>query len=198
MRSIHSFVVEPLGGRYNNTKKIGDKELIINTEIYNHQFVNRQATILSCPIVGDDLGLVPGSTVIVHHNVFRRWHDVKGKERNSRSYFDENTYIVNADQIFLHKQLIGEWKAPKGFSFIKPIKSIDKYSIDKEKELMGIIKYSDGFHNVGDVVGVRPNSKYEFIIDNERLYRVMNSFITIKYEYKGNEEEYNPSWANSS
>jgi len=25
----------------------------------------------------------------------------------------------------------------------------------------------------------------------------MNNFITIKYEYQGNEEEYNPSWAQS-
>ena len=49
-----------------------------------------------------------------------------------------------------------------------------------------------------DLVGVRPNSKYEFIIDGQRLYRVMNHFITIKYEYQGDEEEYNPSWAKSS
>jgi hypothetical protein len=26
---------------------------------------------------------------------------------------------------------------------------------------------------------------------------VMNKFITIKYEYQGNEEEYNPSWTQS-
>ena len=38
-------------------------------------------------------------------------------------------------------------------------------------------------------------SIYEFIIDGKRLYRVYSKFITIKYEYQGNEEEYNPSWA---
>tara|TARA_R110002012_G_scaffold56226_1_gene143981 strand:+ start:1082 stop:1678 length:597 start_codon:yes stop_codon:yes gene_type:complete len=198
MKSVYGFVIKPIGGRYNNTKNIGGKELIVNTEMYNHQFVNRKATVISRPIVGNNLGLNPGDTVIVHHNVFRRWHDVKGRERNSKSYFNEDTYIVNSDQIFLHKPLVGSWSAPKGFSFIKPIKSIEKYNMDCERELMGIIKYSDGSHDIGDVVGVRPNSKYEFIIDGQRLYRVMNSFITIKYEYKGNEEEYNPSWANSS
>ena len=46
-----------------------------------------------------------------------------------------------------------------------------------------------------ELVGFKPNSEHEFIIDKERLYRVMNKFITIKYEYKGDEEEYNPSWA---
>ena len=49
-----------------------------------------------------------------------------------------------------------------------------------------------------ELVGFTPNSEYEFVINGERLYRVMNKFITIKYEYQGNEEEYNPSWAQSS
>lgn len=60
---------------------------------------------------------------------------------------------------------------------------------------MGIVKYSDKTVNVGDLVGFRPNSEYEFIVDGERLYRVLSNFITIKYEYQGDEEEYNPSWA---
>ena len=50
----------------------------------------------------------------------------------------------------------------------------------------------------GDLVGFTPISTYEFIIDGERLYRVLTSQITIKYEYQGNEKEYNPSWASSS
>jgi hypothetical protein len=60
------------------------------------------------------------------------------------------------------------------------------------------VKYTDGTHSEGDLVGFTPVSKYEFVIGGKRLYRVMNQFITIKYEYKGNEEEYNPSWAYSS
>ena len=43
-------------------------------------------------------------------------------------------------------------------------------------------------------MGFTPDSEYEFIIDDERLYRVLTKEITIKYEYKGQEEEYNPSW----
>ena len=41
MRSIYNFVVEPIGNRYNNAKKLGDKELILNTDIFNHKFINR-------------------------------------------------------------------------------------------------------------------------------------------------------------
>ena len=49
-----------------------------------------------------------------------------------------------------------------------------------------------------DLIGYKPKTECEFIIDNERLYRVLSNFITIKYEYQGDEEEYNPSWAKSS
>ena len=196
MKAPFDFVIKPKGNRYNNTTKVGSSELIINTEIYNHQFVNRQAIVKSVPTAFKTV-IQPGDEVIVHHNVFRRWHDIKGKEKNSRSYFDENTYLVKEDQIFLYKRN-GEWKAPKGYCFVQPIKERNKLGVDKEESCIGIVKYTDGSYKEGDLVGFTPFSTYEFIIDGKRLYRVMTQFITIKYEYEGNEEEYNPSWAKSS
>ena len=193
MKSVYNFVVTPKGERYNNKKKVGDSELILNTEIYNHQFVNRTAIVKSIPLIGYT-DIQPGDEVIVHHNVFRRWHNVKGIEKNSRSFFDENTYLINQDQIFLYKRF-WEWQAPKGYCFVKPLKKIDQFNIESEKPLQGIVKYSDGTVKEGDLVGFRPSSEYEFIVDGERLYRVLSNFITIKYEYQGDEEEYNPIWA---
>ena len=193
MKSVYNFVVTPKGERYNNKKKVGDSELILNTEIYNHQFVNRTAIVKSIPLIGDT-DIQPGDEVIVHHNVFRRWHNVKGIEKNSRSFFDENTYLINQDQIFLYKRN-EEWNAPKGYCFVKPLKAIDQFNIESEKPLQGIVKYSDGTVEVNELVGFRPSSEYEFVVDGERLYRVLSNFITIKYEYQGDEEEYNPSWA---
>ena len=196
MKSVYNFVVTPVGKRYNNVKKVGDKELVLNTEIFNHQYVNRKATVISKPIIGDtDIDV--GSDVILHHNVFRRWHNVKGIEKNSKSYFIENTYIVNLDQIFLYKKF-WEWKSPKGFCWVKPIKNKDKYANSEVQENVGIIKYTDGSFEINDLVGFTPISNYEFVIDGELLYRVYTKFITIKYEYQGNEEAYNPSWAQSS
>ena len=196
MKSVYNFVVKPKGERYNNTRKIGDSELILNTEIYNHQYVNREAIVISTPIIGDT-DIQPGDTVIVHHNVFRRWHNVKGIEKNSRSYFDESTYFITSDQIFLYKRN-EEWIAPKGYCFVKPLKAIDQFNIEQEKPLQGIVKYSDGTVDINDLIGFKPSSEYEFVVDGERLYRVLSNFITIKYEYQGDEEEYNPSWAKSS
>ncbi len=196
MKSVYNFVVTPKGERYNNKKKVDGGELILNTEIFNHQFVNRTAIVKSIPLIGDT-DIQPGDEVIVHHNVFRRWHNVKGIEKNSRSFFDENTYLINQDQIFLYKRN-EKWYAPKGYCFVKPLKKVDQFNIESEKPLQGIVKYSDGTVEVGELVGFRPSSEYEFVVDGERLYRVLSNFITIKYEYQGNEEEYNPSWAQSS
>ena len=192
MNSVYNFVITPAGERYNNKKKVGDNNLILNTEIYNHEYVNREGVVISCPIVGNT-SIKPGDKVIVHHNVFRRWHDIKGVEKNSKAYFNEDTYFINDDQIFLYKRN-DKWIAPKGYCFVKPLKAIDQFNIESEKPLQGIVKYSDGTVKVNDLIGFRPKSEYEFIVDSERLFRVLSNFITIKYEYQGDEEEYNPSW----
>ena len=191
MNAYKDYIIEPIGDRYNNSVRIGEKELVLNTEIFNHQYINRHARIIATPLLFQS-PLKVGDEVIVHHNIFRRWHDVKGVERNSRSYWEENKYIVSEDQIYLYNN-----KAMPGFSFVKPIKSDNKLDIKKEKPLIGIVKYSDGTFNRKELVGFTPNSEFEFIIDGKRLYRVMNKFITIKYEYQGNEKEYNPSWTKS-
>ena len=196
MKSVYDFVVTPKGERYNNTKTLDGGELILNTEIYNHEYVNREATVTSTPLVGH-AEIIRGDTVLVHHNVFRRWNNVKGIEKNSKSFFDEKTYLITQDQIFLYKRY-WEWKAPKGYCFVKPLKAVDQFNIESEKPLQGIVKYSDGTVEVNDLVGFKPSSEYEFIVDGERLYRVLSNFITIKYEHQGDEEEYNPSWAQGS
>ena len=91
MKSVYNFVVKPKGERYNNTKKVGDSKLILNTEIFNHQYINREAVVISTPIIGNT-DIKSSDTVIVHHNVFRRWHNIQGVEKNSKNYFNENTY----------------------------------------------------------------------------------------------------------
>jgi len=197
MRGLYYFVVKPVESRYNNVKKIGDKSLITNTENFTHQNVNRNAIVISIP-KGVKTNIKPGDEIIVHHNVFRRWKDVRGIEQNSKGYFEEDKYFVQLDQIYLYKQN-NQWKSINDYCFIKPIHAIDNFSIEKEEPLIGVLKYTNNSKelkqlNVGDLVGFVPRSEYEFIINNERLYRVLTKAITIKYEYQGKEREYNPSW----
>ena len=196
MRSIFDFVVEPVGNRYNNTKNIDGVDLILNTQIFTHQSVNRLAIVKSLPITGDT-NISIGDQVIVHHNVFRRYHDVRGVEKNGKSYIDDNNYLCSFDQIFLYKNK-DEWKAPRGYSFVKPIESNNIFNLNKELPSIGVVKYLDeNFDSQiqqGDLVGFTPGSEYEFIVDDERLYRVRSQSLTIRYEYQGDEKEYNPSW----
>ena len=194
MKSVHDFLITPAGERYNNISESG---LILNTEMQNHNYVNREAIVLSCPVLGNDTGIEVGDKILVHHNIFRRFRDVRGIEKNSSSYFKEDLYFCYHNQIFLYKRN-NVWSCPKGYCFVKPLKAIDQFNIESEKPLQGIVKYSDGTVEVNELVGFRPSSEYEFVVDGERLYRVLSNFITIKYEYQGDEEEYNPSWAQSS
>ena len=197
MQGLFDFIVTPVNSRYNNTKKIGDKKLILNTEIFTHKNVNRNAIVLATP-KAFKTKIKVGDEVLIHHNVFRRFSDIRGEEKNSRSYFKEDKYFVDKEQIYLYKQN-GKWKSIDDYCFVKPIKSHDIFNTEPEQPLVGILKYTNDSKEldnlkVNDLVGFTPNSEFEFVIDNERLYRVLTKAITVKYEYQGKEEEYNPSW----
>lgn len=198
MRHTHCYIVEPINGRYNNKKNVDNNELILNTSIEDHKFVNRNGLIIALPIINENEHLQVGDEVIVHHNVFRRYYDMRGNEKNSSSYFEEDKYFCYYDQIFLYKR-DGKWYTPPGFCFVKSIHSLNNLTEDKEEPLTGVLKHvgSDlrgfGLDN-DDLIGFTPNSEYEFVIDNERLYRVPINSISIKYERKGSEVEYNTSW----
>ena len=197
MHSVFNYLVEPKGSRSTGKKEVEGQELLLNTELQNHEYVNRIGTVLSLPLVTVYKELKEGDDVIVHHNVFRRFRDVRGKEKDSKNYLSENVYLVQPDQVYAYKRN-NEWKALDGFVFVMPIKETRMFSVNDERSLVGIVKYSNGEFEKEQLIGFRPNSEYEFIIEGQRLYRVPVNSITIKYEHQGNEEEYNPGWAQSS
>ena len=49
MKSLYQFIVKPFKERYDNIKKLNDKELIVNTCIENHIFVSKKAVVVSTP-----------------------------------------------------------------------------------------------------------------------------------------------------
>tara|TARA_R110000751_G_scaffold56501_1_gene120467 strand:- start:571 stop:1164 length:594 start_codon:yes stop_codon:yes gene_type:complete len=197
MHSVFNYLVAPKGSRTTGVKKIEGQTLLLNTDLQNHEYSNRIGKLLSLPLANVYNELREGDDVIVHHNIFRRFRDVRGQEKNSKNYLSEDIYLVQPDQIYAYKRN-NEWKALEGFVFVMPIKETKMFSLDSEKPLIGIVKYSNGEFKEDDLIGFRPNSEYEFIIEGQRLYRVPANSITIKYEHQGNEEEYNPGWAQSS
>ena len=191
MKAVFDFIVTP--------KEQKQTSFILNTELQNHLFVNRIGIVLATPI-NNDTGIEEGDEIVVHHNVFRTFRDIKGKEKKSKSFYKDNLYFVSPSQIYAYKRTT-QWKALKGFNFVQPLKENNMFSINKEKPLVGILKFKDpNLRGVTeqDLVGFKPESEYEFVLDKMKLYRVSSNSITIKYEYEGNEEAYNPSWAQSS
>jgi len=137
MKSLYNFIVKPLTTRYNNKKQIGDKTLIINTTIENHRFVSKEAVVVSVPAAYSSRIKV-GDKVYVHHNLFRRWYDQKGRERNSSTYFKDDLYFCNISQIYMYNG-----KCNLDYCFVKPILNKDILSTEKEQPNVGIVKYSN-------------------------------------------------------
>ena len=197
MKSLYNFIIKPYETRYDNVRQVDDKELIINTGIEDHKFVSKKAVVVSTP-AAFDTDIRCGDTVYVHHNIFRRYYDMRGKEKNSSTFFKDELYFCNLDQIYMYNL-----KPHLDYCFVKPILNKSNLSVDKEKEHFGILKYSNksleavGL-NPGDLVVFTPNSEFEFIVEGERLYCMKSNDIAVTHEYEGNEEENNPSWAESN
>ncbi|GAF84060.1 unnamed protein product [marine sediment metagenome] len=201
MKSLFDFIVEPYGQRYSNKVKVGDKSLIINTQVETFKSVNNIAKVIEVPLSVKTV-IKKGDLIMIHHNVFRRWYNVKGKEKNSKSFFKDDLYFVQPDQIYLYKNN-DRWHTVNDRCFISPIKNTDNRLSDQEQYLIGVLKYGNSALealeiNEGDLVGYKPFGEYDFVVDGKRLYCMKSNDIVIKYERQGNEVEYNPSWAQSS
>ena len=72
MKSINNFIVTPFESRYNNKKKVGDQELIINANIESFRHISKNAVVVATPSnIKTDIR--PGDEVMIHHNIFRRY-----------------------------------------------------------------------------------------------------------------------------
>ena len=197
MKSLYQFIVKPFNNRYDNIKKLDDKYLIINTSIEKHLFVSKKAVVVSTP-AAFKTKIKIGDIVYVHHNIFRRYYDIRGVEKNSSTYFKDNMYFCNVDQIYMYND-----KCHLNYCFVKPIINKNELDVNIEQPNVGIIKYTNSSLEAlkikpGTLVTFTPNSEFEFIINDERLYCMKSNDIALIHEHKGNEKEYNPSWAKSS
>ena len=181
MNSIYNLIIST-NNRYNNSVDVDGNELIVNTEITERDayFVNRIGTVVGTPLA-IQTPLEKGDEVIVHHNVFRRWFDVRGNERNSGSYIDEDLYTVDLSQVYAYRKPEGEWMAAPGCCFVKPIEGkLNEWDDSNELLQVGYIQYGSEHLglNRGDLIGFSPESEYEFNIEGELLYRIYLSEIT--------------------
>jgi hypothetical protein len=197
MNSIYHFIIKPLDKRYENTKSVNGKELIVNSNIENHIFVSKKAVVVSTP-AAYKTKIKPGDEVYIHHNILRRYYDARGVEKNSGTYFKNDLYFCMPEQIYMYNN-----KAHLNYCFIKPILNKNHLRNRKEQPNVGIVKYSNKFLEAleittGTLITFTPNSEFEFIINGERLYCMKSNDIALTHEYQGDEKENNPSWAESN
>jgi len=201
MKSLYSFIIKPFKERYNNEIDVGDKKLILNSNIEIHQSVDKRAVVVSTP-AAFETDIKIGDVVYIHHNIFRRYYGVKGEIRNSSSYFKDDLFFCEPHQIYLYKRN-GSLKCNLDYCFASPIENKDNLRLEKEELQLGIMKYcSKSLEDLGitpgDLITFTPNSEFEFIVEDELLYCMKSKDIALKHEDKGNKKKYNPSWAKSS
>ncbi len=66
MRSLYDFIIKPLGKRYENEIKIGDKTLVLNTKIESFKSVNNLAVVVETP-----KAIKTSIKVVEHDNISR-------------------------------------------------------------------------------------------------------------------------------
>ena len=185
MKSPFYFIVKPCNDkRYDNTKKIGNVDFITSTSKEDHTASNRYAEVVSVPInyKGE---ISSGDILLVHHNVFKYYNDMSGREKSGKSFFRDDLFFIDFDQFFLYYNS-EEWKSHSKYCFIKPIPPKKSFlgKTGKEEPLMGIVKYNNkelknlGVR-VGDEVSFTPESEYEFYVEDEKLYRMFTDNITM-------------------
>ena len=194
MQSLYYFIVKPLNDRYDNIRQVDGNNLIINTGIEDHRFISKKAVVVQTP-AAYDTKINIGDELYIHHNIFRRWYDQKGKERNSSTHFKDDLYFVSLEQIYMYNL-----KPNLDYCFVKQLKNQSVLENRKEQPNVGIVKYSNKSLEAlkitpGTLITFTPNSEFEFIIEGERLYCMKSNDIALTHEYQGNEEEVQPNWA---
>ena len=185
MKSPFYFIVKPLfGKRYNNTKSIAGLDLITSSSEEDYKYSNRYAIVKELPLnYKGDIRI--SDILLVHHNVFKYYNDMRGRQQSGKSYFKDDLFFIDNDQFYMYKQN-GKWYSHDRYCFIKPLKTKKSFIFKRgqEEPLMGEMKYpnkyliSQGVQK-GQHVSFKPESEYEFEVDQEKLYRMYDHQITL-------------------
>lgn len=184
MHSPHFFIITPANDTlYDNEIKIDGKTLTTSTSFENHQVTNRQGVVQAVPTRYKG-PILPGDKVIVHHNVFRKYLDMRGVEKFSVNLIRDNIYRVYLEEVFAFKSEGDYWIPTDGFCFVEPIENTEDFSNEAEEELHGELVYigndliKDGLER-GDKIVFTPISEYEFNIDGQKLYRIQTKDVCL-------------------
>jgi len=186
MKSPFYFIVKPLEGkRYNNTKNIGGLDFITSSSEEDYKYSNRKGVVQELPLKYKG-PIKIGDTLLVHHNVFKFYNDMKGRQQSGKSYFKDDLFFIDNDQFFMYNHK-GNWHSHDRYCFVKPMDKKDSFMFKRgnEEPLMGEMVYPNSYLEKQGVgpgcpVSFQPDSEYEFEVDGEKLYRMFDHQITLR------------------
>ena len=98
MKSPFYFIAKPKKGkRYDNTKDIAGVEFILSTSEEDYKFSNRYADVVELPL-GYTGPIEIGDTLLVHHNAFKFYNDMRGRQKSGKSFFKDDLFFIETDQ----------------------------------------------------------------------------------------------------
>lgn len=188
MRSLYFYIVEPIDGRrYSNLLSVGDAKFITSVSEEDHKSSNRFAKVVSTPINYSG-PIKPGDVLVVHHNVFKYYNDIKGRRKSGRSFLRDGLFFVDSDQFFMYHNGT-DWMSHDRFCFVSPIEKKDSVlsKTGRYEPLFGRMEYPSEYLsslNVkkGDTIVFTPDSEYEFKINDMVMYRVFDHQVTINMD----------------
>ena len=179
MKSPEKFIVTPYNNRrYDNIVKMGNIDFVTSVSEEDHTVSNRFAVVQETPL-GYKGDVKVGDLLVVNHNIFKFYNDVKFQRRSSGAFLKDNLFLVGIDQFYLYGNE-GNWKCNDRYCFVKPIKSENKSCI--YEPLVGEMKYvnttlSNYGISKGDKIVFTPDCEYIFNIEGEELYRIYDHQI---------------------
>lgn len=185
MKTPYLYLIEPEGDRYNNTKIIEGKEIILNTTMdeTDFKYTNRIARVIGTP--KREGVLKEGDRVIVHHNTFRKWFNVKGRLKDSSNFIKEGAFYAGLDQIFAYDRGDG-WTTLEDYCFVKPIEKESGFTYNVENWIQdrGIVAISNPILEkqgigVGDEIFFVGPARYRFDIEGETYWK-MSAYANVK------------------
>ena len=189
MKPLKDFIVY-VPERVNETKKIGDIEIYIDTKFNEFEHRVMHGEVMGVP-QKYKTDVEVGDTLLFHHHVVITPQVVDQKHHLYQVLFDPNGGF-SSQAYAVKKKDTGEVIALGDWVFLEPIRPeaklksdlLEIVSYDTPRNEKGKIKYaSDKIKEhgleVGDTVFFQKDADYEMLIDNQTLWRMLVQHLMV-------------------
>lgn len=189
MKPLKDFIVY-VPERVNETKKIGDIEIYIDTKFNEFEHRVMHGEVMGVP-QKYKTDVEVGDTLFFHHHVVITPQVVDQKHHLYQVLFDPNGGFSSQAYAVKKKETgeviaLGDWVFLEPIRPEEPLKSdiLEIVSYDTPRNEKGKIKYaSDKIKEhgleVGDTVFFQKDADYEMLIDNQTLWRMLVQHLMV-------------------